>query len=345
MKVIAVSSAKGGVGKSTICVHLAVAAEAAGLAAAIFDLDPQASVALWSDHRGEPVPAVVAAQAPRLRGLLKQALERGADLVLLDTPPHASGVSADACALSDAVLIPCRPSAFDLDSVGASIRVATAASRPCWVVINAAPTQGTEVAETHAALQAAGVKVAPVTIHQRKAYSARAHEGRTALEIEPGGKAAREIEALLAWLSSVAEFPLDQATKVERNPATKTTRNRATRVATISGTRVARTHATKGLDKQNTALPKRRGPQTPENPVTKGPRSRATSVTCQIGSRVMRYGDVVGDVRSGPQQHGYTGTGALRDPNPCGPEEPATWATLYPDDPVSWDRGSNEALA
>ncbi len=73
MKTLAIVSRKGGAGKTTIAVHLAVAAEAAGLTTVIFDLDPQASAALWSDHRGQPIPAVVPAQAPRLHGLLAQA--------------------------------------------------------------------------------------------------------------------------------------------------------------------------------------------------------------------------------------------------------------------------------
>lgn len=206
MKVVVLSSRKGGAGKSTLSVHIAVAAEAHGLTTAVFDLDPQASAALWSDNRGEPTPAVVPAQAPRLRNLLQQALDGGADLVILDTPPHADGVAADAGALADVILIPCRPSAFDLDAIGASVRVAQASKRPCWVVINAAPTQGSEVGETRAALELAGVQVVPVTIHQRKAFSARAHEGRTAMEHEPGGKAAQEINAFLGWLLSNLGF-------------------------------------------------------------------------------------------------------------------------------------------
>lgn len=273
MKVVAVSSAKGGVGKSTICVHLAVAAEAAGLATAIFDLDPQASVALWSDHRGEPIPAVVAAQAPRLSSLLKQARERGADLVFLDTPPHASGVSADACALADVVLVPCRPSAFDLDSVGASIRVASAVKKPVWVVVNAAPTQGTEVAETQAALLASGVNVAPVVVHQRKAYSARAHEGRTALEFEPGGKAAREIETLLAWLAQITGFAL------YLDP----------RIASPAVTKVRKPQKSKGARLRGGESPRDQGSDLPSDTVTKGPRSRSKTVACDLAPRVVRY--------------------------------------------------------
>jgi chromosome partitioning protein len=200
MKTLAIVSRKGGAGKTTIAVHLAVAAESHGIATAIFDLDPQASAALWSDHRGEPIPAVVPAQAPRLPALLAQARSNEADLVVIDTAPHADAIASDAAEQSDVILIPCRPSAFDLDAIGASIRLARNAGKPAYVVINAAPVQGVETNEAITALTAAGVEVCPVVLHHRKPYASRIHEGRTAQEIEPKGKAAAEIQALLLWV-------------------------------------------------------------------------------------------------------------------------------------------------
>ena len=200
MKTVSILSRKGGAGKTTLAAHLAVAAESSGLSTAIFDLDPQASAAVWADARGDGIPAVVPAQAPRLRGLLDQAEKQGAGLVLIDTAPHADGIAADAAAVSDAILIPCRPSSFDLSAIGSTVRLAQSAGKPCHVIINAAPVQGGEVAETKAALEAAGVSVAPVTIYQRKAMSAWISAGRTALEGEPRGKAAEEIRNLFEWL-------------------------------------------------------------------------------------------------------------------------------------------------
>jgi chromosome partitioning protein len=200
MKTIAIISRKGGAGKTTIALHMAVAAEAHGIATAVFDLDPQASAALWSDHRGEPIPAVVPAQAPRLPSLLGQAREQEADLAILDTAPHADAIASEAASHADLILIPCRPSAFDLDAIGASIRLARAAEKPAIVVINAAPVQGVETAEAIEALQCAGVEVCPIVLHQRKPYASRIHEGRTATEVEPRGKAALETCSLLLWV-------------------------------------------------------------------------------------------------------------------------------------------------
>jgi chromosome partitioning protein len=217
MKTLAIVSRKGGAGKTTIAVHLAVAAEAHGIATAIFDLDPQASAAVWSDHRGEKIPAVVPAQAPRLPALLAQARENDADLVIIDTPPEADAIAAEAAESADAILIPCRPYGFDLDAIGASVRLARAASKPAYVIINAAPFQGAEADEARAAISAAGVEVCPLVLYHRKPYASRIHEGRTAQEAEPKGKAAAEVRALLLWIcEKVLLLPKSQITKIAK---------------------------------------------------------------------------------------------------------------------------------
>jgi chromosome partitioning protein len=223
LKTLAILSRKGGAGKTTLTVHLAVAAEKMGAAVAVFDLDPQASAAVWGDRRDGQSPAIVAAQAPRLPALLAQARAQEAELVILDTAPHADSIAAEAAAHADAVLIPCRPSAFDLDAIGASVKLAQAAGKPVYVVINAAPPVGPEADEMRAALTAAGVPVSPVVIHQRKAFSAFIQEGSTAIEREPKSKAAKELHALLQWVcEQVNLLPSEQDKKV--TPSKKATR-------------------------------------------------------------------------------------------------------------------------
>jgi len=202
LKTVAIISRKGGAGKTTLALHLAVAAEACGIVTAVFDLDAQASAALWADSRGDPMPAVKPAQGPRLPILLEQAQAHGANLIILDTPPEADTTAAIAVEKADTILIPCRPSALDLGAINTSIRLARASGKPFFVVINAAPAQGREVAETRATLTASHITVAPIVLHQRKAYAAWIQQGRTAQEIEPHSKAATEIQDLLLWLVS-----------------------------------------------------------------------------------------------------------------------------------------------
>src|SRR5271154_6031145 len=89
MKIIAIISQKGGAGKTTLAVHLATAAAAAGHRAAIIDLDPQGTAASWGDRREATEPEVISGQAVRLPALVKAAEENGADFLVLDTAPNA----------------------------------------------------------------------------------------------------------------------------------------------------------------------------------------------------------------------------------------------------------------
>ena len=201
MKVLAVINGKGGVGKTTVSTHLAVAAERLGLVTAILDLDPQPSSTLWADHREATAPAVIAAQAARLAVFLKQARQQDADLIILDTPPKADGTASEAAAHADAILIPVQPKPIDLDALPQTIQLARASRKPFFVVLNNAPIQGTEVADATEALTKAGIEIAPVVLHTRKAFYSHMQQGQTAEEFDPSGKAAGEIRALMLWVA------------------------------------------------------------------------------------------------------------------------------------------------
>jgi chromosome partitioning protein len=200
-KVIAIVSEKGGAGKTIIATSLAVAAEAHGIATAIFDLDPRANSAVWGDSRADQFPAVVPAQVPRLDLLLKKAREQETGLVIIDTPGNDLGTARAAAERADVILIPCQPSPPDLLSIVPTVQMALETRRPAFVILNAAPAVGTEVEEARAAIAKAGVAVAPVVFYRRKAFSSRFHEGLTAWEIDRSGKATEEIRALFLWLA------------------------------------------------------------------------------------------------------------------------------------------------
>ncbi len=199
MKTIAVISQKGGSGKSTISVHLAVAAHHQGFRAAVVDLDPQATARKWGDKREAPEPEVVGDHAERLSQLIDAARTNGADVLVIDTAPNADRASLAAARAADLVLIPCRPAAFDLDAIQATADLADIAKKPAWVVLNAAPIRSGIVDEARRGLEAKGRKVAPQVVHARVAFAHGVIDGRTALEIEPDGKAAEEIGALFKW--------------------------------------------------------------------------------------------------------------------------------------------------
>lgn len=207
MRTIAVISQKGGVGKSTVAVHLAVAGTLAGFRTALVDLDPQATARKWGDKREAPEPEVVSDHAERLPQLADAARANGADLLIIDTAPNADRASLAAARTADLILIPCRPAAFDLEAIEATRDLATIAKKPAWVVLSSAPTRSAIVEEARRGLEGQGAKVAPQVIHQRVAYSYAVIDGRTASEYEPEGKAAEEVAALFAWARGEVGLP------------------------------------------------------------------------------------------------------------------------------------------
>jgi chromosome partitioning protein len=200
MTIVVLLSQKGGTGKSTIATHLAVCAARDGQAVALFDIDPQASVAQWSDRRTVQGPPVVRAGAAQLPNLVQQAREQGADVILIDTAGHADVSSLHAVQLADLVLIPCRPSAAALDAIEDTIMLAQRAKQSkAAVVINAAPMRGHLTEDARAALSER-IAVAPVTLGPRSAYAKAWIDGRSVEAYTPKGKAADEIRALYRWI-------------------------------------------------------------------------------------------------------------------------------------------------
>lgn len=96
MKVLAILSQKGGVGKTTLATCLAVAAEQAGKETAIIDLDPQATASFWKDVRQLDTPAVASIQPVRLAAMLKACADAGTDLVVIDGAAVARDVAYEA---------------------------------------------------------------------------------------------------------------------------------------------------------------------------------------------------------------------------------------------------------
>jgi chromosome partitioning protein len=201
MKTIAIVSQKGGSGKTTVAVHLAVCAELHKKTVAIIDLDPQASALEWYSRREAETPEVITATPEQLPALLKQARANGAALAIIDTAPHSDRAAVVAADVADIVLIPCRPSAFDVAAIGTTLNLLklNKALERTAIVLNAAPPRGslTDAAETGLSEI---VPVVPVRLHNRAAYSHAINSGHSVEEYDPSGKAAEEIRALYNWV-------------------------------------------------------------------------------------------------------------------------------------------------
>lgn len=201
MKTLAILSEKGGAGKTTLAVHLAVAAHLAGFETAIIDLDPQGSSADWSDRRGV-APEAVAIPAIRLGKLLVDLEGNSADVAIIDTGRDSNNAGYTAALAADFVLIPCRAGGFDFQALSRTLDMCRLAHKRPWLLLNGLrPGASRAEKDTREALQSETHDVAPVVVHERAIYRAASITTRTAQEVEPGGAAAAELEALFVWVA------------------------------------------------------------------------------------------------------------------------------------------------
>src|SRR5688572_1864592 len=101
MKTVAVISQKGGAGKTTLTINLAMEAILNKQETVIVDLDPQASSTEWADSRTKKFPVVVSSQHSRLTKVLEAAKDEGVDFVFIDTAPHSEKTSLEAARHAD----------------------------------------------------------------------------------------------------------------------------------------------------------------------------------------------------------------------------------------------------
>lgn len=201
MQVLTILSQKGGAGKTTLAVHLAVAAELAGKTAAIIDLDPQGSASDWFESREAPNPEVLMVQPKQLDKIIEAARKAGTELLIVDTAPHSESSALEAARMADCVLVPCRPAIFDIRAIKMSRDLALIAQKPYAVVLNATPSHPALTEEAREGIAALDMPLAPCELGMRQAFVRSLTEGKTAQEIEPKGKAAQEINALYDWLT------------------------------------------------------------------------------------------------------------------------------------------------
>ena len=200
MQTIAVVSQKGGAGKTTLAVHIAVAGQQKGLASGVVDLDPQASARKWGLRRNGS-PEVVSGHAEMLSDLMKTARENGADLLVIDTPPAIDRTALIAVRAADLVLVPVQLSVIDLEAIAATLDLAKIAQKPAWVVFNRVPARsGSALDDARRGLKAGDVQIADMVVHDRAAFRHGMIDGQTALEFDSSGKAAEEIRNLFTWL-------------------------------------------------------------------------------------------------------------------------------------------------
>lgn len=205
MRVVAIISQKGGAGKTTLAINLAVASEFTGKHSAIFDLDPQASSMGWKDSRLEEAPAVVSLHSARINHYLETARQGGAELVIFDTAPHSQKDALEAAQASDLILIPCKPSLVDLRAISSSVKIAQLSGKPAVAVLTQTQARGSLQDEAAEAIKSYKVELAPITIGNRVAFVHSFTAGKGVMESEPNSKASEEITELFSFIINLME--------------------------------------------------------------------------------------------------------------------------------------------
>jgi chromosome partitioning protein len=201
MMIIGVLNQKGGVGKTTIAVHLAAAFAQQGKRVLLIDADPQGSALDWDAARKtEPLFTVVGKPKSSLHRDMKT-LAADYDYVVIDGPPRVDDIARSAILASDMVLIPVQPSPYDVwaaEEIVTLVREAGIYKENLKTVfainrkiVNTAI--GRDVAEALAQFE---IAVLDAAICQRVAFAESASGGLTVLETEPNGTAAQEVRAL-----------------------------------------------------------------------------------------------------------------------------------------------------
>ena len=209
MAVVSFLNQKGGVGKTTLSIHLATVLAERGRVLLV-DADPQGSALDWRARRA-------ADSAFAVVGLPKATLHRdigtlaeNCDWVLVDGPPRVTALARSAVAASDLVLIPVQPSPFDLWASRDILDILEECSvvhpgLQARFVVNRLFARTRLAAEVRGALAGLPVAALRTAIRNRTEYAKAVREGRTAMETAPGSAAANDFRALADEIQAVME--------------------------------------------------------------------------------------------------------------------------------------------
>jgi chromosome partitioning protein len=204
MRTIAVIARKGGSGKTTVAVHMAIAAHLRGRRTLLADSDPQRSSSTVLRGRRDAGPDYAETCGVQLCGLQMSALRREFDALVIDTAAGAEEELAHAIVLADLSLLVIRPTFLDFAAAIRTADVLRRLKKPGMIVLNQAPVSraGAEpplVKKAHEALRLMRLPVAPTILRSRGVYQQALESGCSAEELGPS-PAAQEVAELWGFV-------------------------------------------------------------------------------------------------------------------------------------------------
>jgi len=200
-KVITISQQKGGSGKTTIAVHLALAfIKYHNLKVAVIDTDPQGSLGKWFMIRTEKKVSNdnLTFKTASLWGAQyeSKALKKDHDIVIIDTPPKIESDARPSIESADLVLIPVAASHVDFWATGAIVDIAKKANKKILIQINRSSQRSKLITKTNEFIKSLNLSATKTIIGNRQIFASSMGEGKTAVEKQKKSNAVEEIKQL-----------------------------------------------------------------------------------------------------------------------------------------------------
>jgi chromosome partitioning protein len=208
-KIVAVLAQKGGVGKSMLARSLAVQGLLEGLRTAVLDADPQGTVVAWGRRRKLGAPTIIALGAQTITESIMDLAARGADLIVIDTPPHSQPIISMAATAADMALMVTGPYPEDLEQVGVAAGIVQSLGKPAGIILNKTPPKSHALTLARSALTAFQLPICPTALTHLVSHPYASAEGLTAQEREPASRAAAELAEVWAWMKKDILVSLD----------------------------------------------------------------------------------------------------------------------------------------
>ncbi|MGB9171792.1 MAG: AAA family ATPase [Bradyrhizobium sp.] len=206
MHTIVLATQKGGSGKTTLAIGLALAATEAGHTVRLVETDSQGTLSNWQRRRAGSEPLVEAIHvADRIEQRLQSLCESGVTLTIIDTAGGLAAATTAAIRYSDLCLIPARPSIADIEATASTVQTARAWNTPFAFVLNQTPIRGQRLTGAATALcDAASIAdvVAQPFVVTRNDHQDALSAGLAVGEYAPFGKSADEIRGLWQWVAA-----------------------------------------------------------------------------------------------------------------------------------------------